>query len=123
MDPIELRLRNIIREGTEMAIQRSWRPAGSRDDPEYQLIRLEETLRKAIDAAGYDAPRPEGIGRGIALSYHSQGGGDAHSVVRLHADGCVEVRISAFAPGMGMYTLVAQVVAEELDVPKLSNQE
>ena len=117
MDPIELRLRNIIREGTEMAIRRSWRPAESRDDPEYQPIRLEETLRKAIDAAGYDAPRPEGTGRGIALSYHSQGGGDAHSVVRLHADGRVEVRISAFAPGMGMYTLVAQVVAEEMDVP------
>jgi CO/xanthine dehydrogenase Mo-binding subunit len=117
MDPVAFRLRNIIHEGGEMAVRRSWRPVESPDDPDYQEIRLEELFQKALDASGYRAPKPEGTGRGIALSYHGQGGGDGHAFVQVHPDGHVTASISAFAPGMGMYTLVAQVVAEELGVP------
>ena len=116
IDPVDLRLRNIIHDGSDMAIRRSWRPAESPDDPDYQSIRLEEALRNATDASGYYAAKPDGTGRGVAVSYHGQGGGDAHAVVQVHPDGRVAVGVSAFAPGMGLYTLIAQVVAEELGV-------
>jgi CO/xanthine dehydrogenase Mo-binding subunit len=117
MDPVELRLRNIIHDGGEMPIRRSWQPAASPDDPDYQPVRLEETLRAALSAAGYYETKTDGVGRGIALSYHGQLGGTAHAVVRVHPDGHVAANVSTFAPGMGTYTIVAQVVAEELGVP------
>ena len=116
MDPLELRLKNVIRTADDLMPHRLWSPVTTPDSPDYQEIRLEETLRAAAEAAGYDAPKPPTVGRGIAIAHHSQLGGDAHVAAHVNPDGSVLVNLSTFSPGMDTYTLAAQVVAEELGI-------
>lgn len=105
MDPFDIRLKNIVREGDAV-------PEGE----VYQDIRLEETLRAAADASGYHTPKPANVGRGIGIGHRSQGGGDAHVMLKVHADGRITAGVSSFDPGPGTFTIVAQAVAEELSV-------
>ena len=117
IDPVELRLRNIIHDGQELGIHRSWAPVASPDAPGYQHVRLEETLRTAAETAGYYDAKPSGVGRGVAISNHAQMGGDWHASVSVHPDGEIVGAVSTFSPGMGTYTILAQVIAEELAIP------
>lgn len=116
MDPLELRLKNVIRTADQLMPHRLWSPVVAPDAPDYQEIRLEETLRTAAETAGYRDDRPAGVGRGIAIAHHSQLGGDAHVAAHLNPDGHVLVNLSTFSPGMDTYTIAAQVVAEELGI-------
>jgi CO/xanthine dehydrogenase Mo-binding subunit len=106
MDPLELRLKNLIREGEET-------PTGIR----FQEVRGLETLRAAIEAAGYRAPKPPNVGRGIALAVKQQGYGESAAAITLNPDGSVVLRTSVFEQGAGMYTTLRQIAAEELGLP------
>lgn len=55
IDPLALRLKNLIVEGDETA-------SGER----FEHVRVHETLKAAADAAGYYAPKPLYVGRGSA---------------------------------------------------------
>ena len=107
MDPLDFRLRNVITpdEGNY--------PTGG----EWQNVRAEEALRRAAEAAGYDGPKPPGVGRGIAVGSHSQIGATAHVEVTVNDDGTVEAGHPVFDPGVGTATIIAQIVAQELAVP------
>jgi carbon-monoxide dehydrogenase large subunit len=105
MDPLEFRLRNVVHEGDALP-----------DGHVYQEVRLEETLRAAAEAAGYDRPKPANVGRGLAVGQRSQIGGDAHVALTVHADGRILAGVPSFDPGAGTFTIVAQAVAEELGV-------
>jgi len=111
MDPLEFRLKNLLEEGHES-------PTGTR----YQSVRAKATLEAAVAAAGYQTPKAPHIGRGIAMGERPPAGGESHAAVTLNADGSVIVHTSIFEPGTGTYTILRQIVAEELHLPLSSIQ-
>jgi CO/xanthine dehydrogenase Mo-binding subunit len=106
IDPLDFRLKNLIEEGDET-------PIGTR----YRHIRAKETLEAAAAAAGYHTPKARNIGRGIAIGERPPAGGESHAAVTLNPDGSVIVHTSIFEPGTGTYTILRQIVAEELHLP------
>src|SRR5499426_1556844 len=109
MDPLEFRLKNLLEEGDET-------PIGTR----YQGIRARETLEAAVAASGYRTPKAPHIGRGMALGERPPAGGESHAAVTLNSDGSVVIHTSIFEPGTGTYTILRQIVAEELQLPPSS---
>jgi CO/xanthine dehydrogenase Mo-binding subunit len=103
IDPLEIRLRNLIVEGDESA-------SGDR----FQHVRAIETLQAAVDAAGYSAPRASHVGRGIAVAQHASGGGQGNALLTLRPDGTALLGTPIFDQGTGTYTTLLQIVAEEL---------
>jgi CO/xanthine dehydrogenase Mo-binding subunit len=106
MDPLEFRLHNIVKDGDEY-------PTG--DD--WQNVRAEEALRQAAESAGYYKEKAENVGRGIAIGSHSQIGATAHVVMKVLNTGRVEINHPLFDGGVGTATILAQIAAEELDIP------
>jgi CO/xanthine dehydrogenase Mo-binding subunit len=111
IDPLDFRLQNLLEAGAET-------PIGTR----YQGIRARETLEAAVAAAGYRTPKAPNIGRGIAMGERPPAGGESHAAVTLNPDGSVIVHTSIFEPGTGTYTILRQIVAEELQIPLESIQ-
>jgi CO/xanthine dehydrogenase Mo-binding subunit len=106
IDPVDFRLQNLIEPGDET-------PIGTR----YEGIRARETLEAAVAAAGYRAPKAPHTGRGVAMGERPPAGGESHAAVTLNLDGSVLVHTSIFEPGTGTYTILQQIVAEELHLP------
>ncbi len=117
IDPLELRLRNIVHTATDAHPDRGWSPVTTPGAEGYQILRAEETLRAAADAADYSAPAPPNVGRGIALHAQSDTGFDSPAAVNIHPDGRVIVNTMTYDPGVGTSTILAQIVAEELSLP------
>ncbi len=113
MDPLDFRMKNILREGQRTPMNEL-----------FAEVRAEETLRAAVERSGYGRSRRPGIGRGIAMCARPAGGGESYAEVVLSADGSVIVRTPIFEPGTGAYTMFAQVAAEVLgvDVDKVDVQ-
>ena len=102
LDPIEFRLRNLVRGDEESVIGERFREA-----------RGVEVLEAAREAIGWDRPRREGRGRGVAVGVHHVGAaiGPHNLRLRLTADGTVEVTTGLADQGSGMYTVIRRVVA------------
>ena len=106
MDPVEFRLKNLVREGEET-------PGGHElHDP-----RAIETLHAAAEAAGYSAPKRQYAGRGVAVGERGPGGGQGNTTVVLRPDGTVVLQTPVLDQGTGTYTTLFQVVSEELGIP------
>ncbi len=112
LDPVEMRLRNVIREGDT-----------SGRGHKYRNVQGERTIRAAVAAGGLDQPKPAPttagglVGRGLALVDRGIGGGETGVVLRLRPNGSVEVRYGVPDQGVGMATMLRQVVAEALGLP------
>jgi len=107
MDPAEFRLRNIIGEGDEDAVGQRLRS-----------VRFREVLQAALDAAGWDKPKPgSGYGRGCALFGRHIGGGATGIILTAEPDGTFTVLSPTFDQGAGTHTILRQLVAEEMRVP------
>ena len=113
IDPLELRTRNVVRDGGSDTLGRQWQRS--------MLPTVLETLRTE---ARLDQPCPPGRGRGISLgargSPSGQGGGpdlQATVVLTVTADGLVEVLTAISDQGGGAHTVIQRVVAEELAIP------
>ena len=117
MDPARLRLANVLRPGDTM-------PTGQRMGEDCSA---ETVLREAVKRSGWTRKRRawRGTDKGIGLALFCHGGGFTGSgEVRLASAATIEttvrgVRILAAATdmGQGAWTVLAQVVAEALDVP------
>ena len=105
MDPLEFRIRNILREGQRTPMNEL-----------FGEVRAEETLRAAVERSGYGGPKRPNTGIGIAMCARPAGGGESYAEVVLNADASVVVRTPIFEPGTGAYTMFAQVAAEVLGV-------
>ena len=105
MDPLDIRLINVIHDGDAL-------PTGT----VYQDVMLEQVTRAAAEASGLGGPTPPAIGRGIAIGHRSQGAGESHVAITIDFDGSITANTSLFESGNGTYTLLSQVVAEELGV-------
>ena len=106
MDPMDFRLHNVVAPGEEYPTGEDWKD-----------VRAAEALRVAADAAGYYEPKPAGVGRGVAVGSHSQIGATGSVAIKVLESGRVEINHPVFDPGTGTGTIIAQVVADELDIP------
>ncbi len=113
MDPVALRLANVPKVSQR------------RGNQPYTSTGLAECLREGAKAFGWEAARkakkaegPIRKGYGVASALWGYGGGPpATVVVKLYADGSVNVNSGAADIGTGTKTVMSQVVAEELGVP------
>ena len=106
LDPLELRLKNIVREGDEG-------PTGQM----LNAVGLEECLRKAADAIGWSDRRPgKWRGKGLACGWWTTTGGSSGVYVKINPDGTVALNTGAAEIGTAALTGAAQVLAEELTV-------
>ncbi|MFI5266584.1 MAG: xanthine dehydrogenase family protein molybdopterin-binding subunit [Chloroflexota bacterium] len=106
MDPIELRLRNIVGDGDD------W-PVGSGR----QGVMARKTLELARSASGWDEPLGPWRGRGVAISERGIGSGASGLVVTLHTDGHVSALSGVPDIGVGAFTVLRQILSEQLHVP------
>jgi CO/xanthine dehydrogenase Mo-binding subunit len=107
MDPGEFRLKNIIGEGEKNAI-------GER----LQGVKARETLRAALDAAGWERPKPSpNYGRGIAMYERFTGAGPSWIILSAERDGTFTILTVSGDQGTGLRTVLCQTVAQEMGVP------
>jgi xanthine dehydrogenase YagR molybdenum-binding subunit len=113
MDPAEFRLKNIA-----TTLQ-------TRDDMPYTSIGLSECISEGARAFGWESgrqgPSEDGhLRRGVGMAAGMWGyPGDPRAtvIVKLFADGSVNLNMGASDIGTGTKTVMAMVVAEELGVP------
>src|SRR5581483_8097447 len=106
LDPLDFRLKNIVREGDEG-------PTGQ----VLSGVGLEECLRRAADAIGWRERRPgPWRGKGLACGWWTTTGGSSGVYVKINPDGTVALNTGAAEIGTAALTGAAQVLAEELGV-------
>jgi len=106
MDPIKLRRKNFMHDG-------DIDPTGE----EYSYIRTDETLKKALEDSGYSRPKPKNIGRGIALVQWTPAGGTGTVAISIDEKGVATISSAMADQGAGTYTVLSEIVAEELKIP------
>ncbi len=106
IDPLEFRLRNVIKEG-------GLSPIGER----YHEVRAREVLRRVAEISGWHTPKPPGVGRGLALSNKHPHGGVYHAELQVEPTGKVAIITAITECGTGAHTVLRQIVAERLGVP------
>lgn len=108
MDPLELRLKNILKEGDVNSI-----------GDVVQSIGLKECLQKVATEIGWGNPKEKNIGRGLAVIAKSP---TTHSsissaYVQFNEDGSAQVLVGASEIGQGMCVVMSQIAAEVLGLP------
>lgn len=109
IDPVEIRLRNILKEGEKDALGQT-----------VYNIGLEDCVHKVNNWMQWDKKtvQEDSVwkkGRGIAVCNKMTAAGGFASVVlvKVHPDGSIEVRHSAVDLGQGCHTALTQIAAEE----------
>ena len=108
MDPVQLRLKNLVKKGEEIRPQ--YRPLDAD---------LAKGLKLVTDKLGWDgAVSKDGRGRGVGFGTTDPGAPLAStSTVHVLADGSVVLLCGTVELGQGAKTVMSQIVAEELSVP------
>jgi xanthine dehydrogenase YagR molybdenum-binding subunit len=114
MDPIELRLAN----AKDFLYRRN-------ETPRLTSTALDRCLREGARAFGWAEarrrPRAEGhLRRGVGVAagmWPNPGGPPGSAIVKLHADGSVNLNIGTTDIGTGTKTVMAMIVSEEMGVP------
>ena len=106
MDPVQFRLMNLVEDGEPTAL-----------GDVFVENRAAEALEAAVETSGYNAPKAPGVGRGVSVGERPPGGGRINSQVSMEADGSVLITTPLFEQGAGAYTVLQQVVAEDLGLP------
>jgi carbon-monoxide dehydrogenase large subunit len=106
MDPAKFRMMNLVEEGDENSLGRKW---GG--------VKAKETLKAALDAAGWRAPKRANVGRGVAMYERGTGAGKVWVNLTAETDGSLTVFTVAGDQGTGLQTVLCQTVANEMQVP------
>jgi CO/xanthine dehydrogenase Mo-binding subunit len=106
MDPAKFRMINLVGEGEVNALGKSW-----------SGVKAKETLKAALDAAGWKSPKPANIGRGVAMYERGTGAGKVWVNLTAELDGSLTVFTVAGDQGTGLQTVLCQTVATEMQVP------
>jgi CO/xanthine dehydrogenase Mo-binding subunit len=80
-------------------------------------VKATETLLKALDESGYRRDKKKNIGRGCAIADWVSKGGESYAFVKLDEEGVVTLSSAVTDTGPGVFTMMRQVVGEELKVP------
>jgi len=106
MDPAKFRMINLVGEGEENALGKSW-----------SGVKAKETLKAALDAAGWKSPKRANVGRGVAMYERGTGAGKVWVNLTAEADGTFTVFTVAGDQGTGLQTVLCQTVSNEMQVP------
>lgn len=113
IDPLEIRLRNVLRPGDEFS-------TGERIDEDLHYVEL---LRTAAERVGWTGVRSETVAngkvraKGLSVIIKGMSAFPSTSVVKLNADGSLTVLTSSVEMGQGALTALAQVAADEATLP------
>lgn len=105
IDPLELRLRNVVRQGEIGGTGERFREA-----------RGAEVLERVAATLDWARPRPAGAGRGVALGVRHVGSGAMSLGLRLFADGRIEVLTALPDQGGGQWEVVRRVIAASASI-------
>src|SRR6185503_17911266 len=105
MDPVAFRMKNLLNDGEAS-------PFGQK----LKGIVVKETLKKALDSAGWEKPKGENTGRGVAVYERPSGAGKSGAAITIESDGRVNVHLGVPDVGPGIHTVVQQIVSEVLDI-------
>ena len=100
MDPLEFRLKNVVRDGDRGALGDNFRESKGA-----------ELLEAAAAAIDWTKPRPANHGVGIAVGVRHVGGGAMSLGVRVHSDGRIELISGLVDVGGGQSTMLKRVFA------------
>jgi CO/xanthine dehydrogenase Mo-binding subunit len=107
LDPLEFRLRNVLTEGDPSPLGEHW-----------QHIRCKETLLAAAQAAGWGTEKLPYVGRGIGMYDREPGSfGPSSATLSIDTEAKLTLLTGAADTGTGSYTVLQQIVAEELQAP------
>ena len=107
MDPVVFRMKNLIDDGEPT-------PFGQK----LKGVVVKETLKKALDTAGWKKPKGKNIGRGVAVYERPSGAGKSGAAITVEENGNVSVHLGVPDVGPGIHTVVQQIVSEELGLPR-----
>jgi CO/xanthine dehydrogenase Mo-binding subunit len=103
IDPLEIRLRNLVAPGTTFFPGKRPLTADAAGD-----------MKRLTDALGWHTPKGHGRGRGTAINAVDAGAVPVgRSEIRLHGDGSMTVLSGSAELGQGSRTVLAQIAAEE----------
>jgi CO/xanthine dehydrogenase Mo-binding subunit len=106
MDPAKFRMINLVGEGEENALGKSW-----------SGVKAKETLQSALREAGWKDPKRANVGRGLAMYERGTGAGKVWVNLTAEFDGTLTVFTVAGDQGTGLQTVLCQTVAAEMQVP------
>ena len=106
MDPAKFRMINLVGEGEENALGKTW---GG--------VKAKETLQAALSAAGWRTPKRANFGRGVAMYERGTGAGKAWVKLTAELDGTITVFTVAGDQGTGLQTILCQSTAAEMGLP------
>ena len=106
MDPIKFRQKNFMHDG-------DIDPTGE----EISYIKAEETLKKALEDSGYARPKAKNVGRGVGLVQWTPSGGVGTVAITVDQNGGATISSAMLDQGAGTYTILAEIVSEELKIP------
>ena len=105
MDPLQFRLKNLAKPGTPTV----WGPKHTHEG-------YAETVRALSQHPGYTAPLGKNEGRGVAVGYWFNNGGESSATVHVNEDGTVLVATGS-SDLSGTRAAMAIMAAETLGVP------
>jgi CO/xanthine dehydrogenase Mo-binding subunit len=106
MDPAEYRRKNFMHDGDHFPIGES-----------IAHVKVTEALEKALEVSGYRAAKGKNVGRGCAVGNWVSKGGESYAFVKIAESGEVTLSTAVTDTGPGAYTVMRQIVSQELDVP------
>lgn len=126
MDPVELRRKNMIREGETSEIFARMGEGGEGLPMVVETCKLEYCIARGMELIGWDPGKrvwevSPGILRATGMAIAMQGSGIplidmGATMLELQDGGCFKLRLGATDLGTGSDTIIAQIVAEELGV-------
>ncbi len=105
MDPIELRLKNAAREGTQAIY-----------GPKFKAVGLVECLEAARQSEHYKAPLGKNQGRAVGAGFWFNAGMNSNVVINMNPDGTV-LLVEGSPDIGGSRASMAMMAAEELGIP------
>ena len=105
MDPAEYRRMNFMQDGDHFPVGES-----------IAHVKATETLKKALEESGYHGAKAKNVGRGCAVGNWVSKGGESYAFLKLDEEGQITLATAVMDTGPGAYTIMRQIVAEELKV-------
>ena len=106
IDPAEYRRMNFMQDGDHF-------PVGET----IAHVKAAETLKRALEESGYHAAKAKNVGRGCAVGNWVSKGGESYCFVKIDEKGEVTLSTAVMDTGPGAYTIMRQIVGEEIKVP------
>jgi carbon-monoxide dehydrogenase large subunit len=103
IDPAVYRRMNFMQDGDHFPVGES-----------IAHVKPTETLKRALEESGYRAAKGKNVGRGCGVGNWVSKGGESYAFVKIDDQGEVTLSTAVRDTGPGAYTIMRQIVGEEL---------